>query len=289
MRRSAILSVLLMTVSCFAADPSPSPSLESPQRLRIIATAPSNAEIVCALGACDCLVGVSPFVTYPPELAMLPKVGGLHDPDLETVLTLRPDIVLVRGHNHQLERLCDANNIRRYDDKTDSLASLYVTIRDIGELTGRTKQADQLCGDIQRQLDRVRAQAGDRPKPRVLLTIRSPDRLASITTVAGESYLSSLIEIAGGSNIFGKLDTAYPQVTLEDILAGKPDVIIEAMPGENLNEEQQQRLRAQWKGIADPAHVCFLTEDCVLFPSPRVPLVAEKIQQLLFTETTSRE
>ena len=117
-------------VGVLALGPSADPTdRAAPQR--IIANAPSNAEIVCALGAGDRLVGVSRYVSYPPELKDLPRLGGLDDPDLEAILTLRPDLILQRGHNEHVARLCARHGISLYHDRTDSLPSLFTTIEEI--------------------------------------------------------------------------------------------------------------------------------------------------------------
>jgi len=257
-----------------------------PTPKRIIATAPSNAEIVCALGAGNRLVGVSPYVTYPPEIADLPKVGGIHDPDLEAVLRLRPDLVISRGQNTHLENLCRQSHIDLYQDRTDSLASLHETIRELGEVLACQESATALNASLDKRLNEIRRASMGRKRPKVLFTLRSPDRLASITTVAGDSYLASVLQLAGGENIFGELEVAYPQVSLEEILARQPEVIIEAMPGEELSPKQTEELRSQWRELGSiPAvrekRIHVLTEDYVLIPSPRVVLLAERLQTLL--------
>ena len=83
------LALVGMLVLCVAAG-DPSESSKAPQR--IIATSPSNTEIICALGAADRLVAVSSYATHPPEILKLPKIGGLFDPDMESILALAPDL-----------------------------------------------------------------------------------------------------------------------------------------------------------------------------------------------------
>ncbi len=253
---------------------------------RVIASAPNNAEIVCALGAEDLLVGVSPYATFPSSLATLPKIGGIQDPDLEQILALRPDLLILRGRFPQVEKLCAARDIAIYYDQTDTLPSLYQTITDIGRLLDRTAQAQQLVESIRTELAKIRSATANGSRPRVLLTVRSPDRLADITSVGGRSYLDTLIEIAGGNNMFGDLDAAYPHVSLEEIIARDPEVILEAMPGEDLTESAQDKLFQQWKAVGTltavrHGRVHWLTADYVLVPSPRVTLLASKLQALL--------
>ncbi|HRX85815.1 MAG TPA: helical backbone metal receptor [Phycisphaerae bacterium] len=286
-----MISLLLTLIfSLNAGATPPEHGGEPPQR--IIANAPSNAEIVCALGACDRLVGVSAYVTYPDQTRELPKVGGLDDPDLEKILALRPDLVIQRGHNAHVAGLCERHGIAMYEDRTDSLATLYTTIRDLGGLLGEADKARALTDSIRGQLDDIAAGAAQH-RPRVLLALRSRDRLTPLTTVGKPSYLHEVIEIAGGTNVFGDVDVAYPEVGLEEVIARQPDIIIEAMPGATLTPEEIENIVKQWDAVpAVPAirnkaiHV--LTADYVLTPSPRVVLLAKKLHELFTDEATAR-
>jgi ABC-type Fe3+-hydroxamate transport system substrate-binding protein len=285
-------AALIMLGCCLAAaaddrDPATAP----PQR--IIANAPSNAEIVCALGAGDRLVGVSSYVSYPEHVRELPQVGGLHDPDLEGILALRPDLLLQRGHNEHIAALCKRHGIRMYIDRTDSLQSLYATIDELGAILGCEKQADELVESIRSRL----AELSSNPpaqRPRVLFALRSPDRLAPLTTVGRPSYLHAVIEIAGGENVFGDLEAAYPTVGLEEIIAARPDVILDAMPGASMSEEKIKELKKQWEALRTVPAVAnsdihVLTEDYVLTPSPRVTLLAERLHAIFTSEATKRD
>ena len=255
---------------------------------RIVALAPNTVEIISELGAGDLLVGVSEFTVYPPETSHLPRIGGLRDPDLETILKLRPDLVILRGRQENLEAVCRSRGIAVYYDPTNLLADLYRTIADLGGLLDRRPQADALCERIRRQLDHIRHQADGKPRVRVLMSMRSPDRLSDIGTPARGSYLHELLELAGGENIFGDLDAAYPQVGIEEIVARRPEVILEIMPGYKPPSDEAAIVE-QWRPLsAVPAvrdgHVHVITEDYALIPSPRIVLLAQKLLTLLHPE-----
>jgi ABC-type Fe3+-hydroxamate transport system substrate-binding protein len=286
----AILSALCCCLPLAEPEASPGPRVTY---RRVIANAPSNAEIVCALGAADRLVGVSRYVDFPEQLAPLPRVGGLDDPDLETLVALRPDLILQRGHNPHVERLCQKNGIRLYQDRTDSLATLDRTIAEIGGLLEREPQADALRQSIRKRLAAIRARAPD-SHPRVLLAIRAPDRLAPVTTVGQPSFLTEVIAIAGGESVYADNPIAYPQIGLEEVIAARPDVILDVLPGERIDAQREQELRAQWDRLADlPAvrsgRVHFLTEAHVLVPGPRVVQVAQRFFELIHPEVIRHE
>ena len=257
---------------------------------RIITIAPNSAEIICALGAGDRIVGVSKFCVYPPELAERPRVGGLFDPDLEKIIALRPDLVVLRGHSESLERLCYEAAIRVYQDPTESLADVETCIHELGTLLGRPAEAATLQERFRGRLEAVRKRVAGRPRPRVLLTVwRPPDKLATVLTAGRGTFLDQMIEIAGGANVFGHLDMAYPQVSVEAIIARRPDVIIEMLPELTLTKTLERQRRAQWRTLGTiPAvvqdRVVLLTDEHCLIPSPRYAEIVEKVSWILHPE-----
>jgi iron complex transport system substrate-binding protein len=260
---------------------------------RIIANAPSNAEIVCALGHADRLVGVSKYVTYPPELAKLPRVGGLDDPDLERIVALKPDLILQRGHNEQVAALCQRLDARLYRDRTDSLPSLYQTITDVGGLLGCAERAVKLNDSIKARLDRI-AEAAPTKRPRVLLVLRSPDRLAPMTTVGESSFLNDLITIAGGDNVFGESALAYPQIGLEEVIVRQPDIILDVHAGETFSEARRAQLIAQWDVLdmvpaVHDKRVHLVTADHLLIPSPRMVDSVELLHRIFIDKVQGDE
>ena len=88
---------------------------------RIITIAPNAAEIICSLGACDSIVGVSEYCVYPAELKKRTKIGGFINPDLERIVALQPDLIVLRGQNDSIEKLCREMNIAIYQDHTNVL------------------------------------------------------------------------------------------------------------------------------------------------------------------------
>ena len=280
----AALITTIVTTLLAMGPVSPHAPAQPPQR--IIALAPSTAETICALGTADRLVGIGSYVTHPPSILRLPRVGGLYDPNLEAILALHPDLVILRGSSAPLEQLCTDHHIRIYRDRTDSLSSIFGTITDIGTLLGVADQADSLTADLRAALERIEQRGQGQPRPRVLLTLRSPARLGALTTVAGDAYLNDLIRIAGGDNIFADMQVPYPQVRLEEILTRQPDIIIEVMPGESIDADRRRVLMDQWRGLGSinavrQNHVFFITDDFALIPSPRVALMAERLARII--------
>ncbi|MFH0982134.1 MAG: helical backbone metal receptor [Planctomycetota bacterium] len=270
-------------------DPARASSKVIPRR--IIALAPSTAEIVCDLGAADRLVAVGRYCVYPPAIANLPKIGGLRDPELETILILRPDLVMVRGRSDLLDKLCRDNGISIYDDPTETLADIERAVFEIGSLLGLPDRATEIVADMRAELATIRHAVAGSPKPRVLFTSRNPDQLANIYTVARGSYLDELIALAGGENIFGDQDVAYPMVSLEEVVARQPEVILESLFGETDAPGLRDSVVGQWRAVGPiPAvlsgRIHIMTADYATVPSPRVVHMAADLVKLIHPEVS---
>ena len=258
---------------------------------RIITIAPNSAEIICELGACDAIAGVSKFCVYPPELQDRPRVGGLFDPDLEKIVALHPDLVVLRGRSDSVEQLCRKRNIPVYRDQTETLGDVETCIAELGQRLKRVDEAAALRNRFRERLDAVRGRTANRTRPRVLLTVsRQPDRLANVLTAGKDTFLDEMLTIAGGSNVFDDVDMAYPQVSSEGIIARRPEVIIELVPEVNLTPELKQQMLGQWHQLGSiPAvaegRIFFVTDDHCLIPSPRYVEIIDKVSRLLHPET----
>ena len=254
---------------------------------RVVTIGPNAAEVICALGACGAIVGVDAYTVYPPELGERPRVGGLFDPNLEKITLLRPDLIVLRGRSETLEQLCAKLDVAVYHDPTESLADIPVCIRELGAVLDREAQAERLVSAFHNRIRAVRERAAGREKPRVMLTVaRRPDRMADILTAGKGVFLTDMLEIAGGVNIFADIDMGYPQVSLESIVTRQPDVIIELMPEVDLSPALRERILSDWERLGPiPAvqngRVHILTDDHCLIPSPRYVEIIEKVARLI--------
>lgn len=260
---------------------------------RIVTISPSADEILCAIGATERIVGVSAFTSYPPELTTRPRIGGLFDPDLEAIVSLDPDLIVVRGHNATLEDFAARRGIHLYHDPTEGLDDLRTCIRNLGDLTGLASGADAVLTSLEARLDaarrRAEARRAGRTPPRVLMTLaRNPSELKDILTAAAGTTHDAILQQVGAENIFGDLELPYPTVSLEQVVVRAPDIIIELMPEVRVTPELQSIIVAQWSPLACPAaasgRVFVLGDDLPhsLVPSLRTPEVAERIIDILW-------
>ncbi|MCB9855148.1 MAG: ABC transporter substrate-binding protein [Phycisphaerales bacterium] len=243
---------------------------------RIVTLAPNAAETIAAIGLADRIVGVSDFCVYPEELTTRPRVGGIMDPDLERIVTLDPDLVVLRGQMPTVESLCAKRGIAVFHDKTDSLDDIFSGLIAIGERLGARDAAIAAADRIRSELDVLHARVVKLDRPRVLMIVnRDVDGIRNVVTFGRGAFVNDVIRLAGGVNVFGESSVSYPQVSAEEILAAKPDVIIEAVEARRMSDALRATMLSQWKALPSiPAvrddRIYFLTEDYLLIPSPRV-------------------
>ena len=244
---------------------------------RIISLVPAVTEMLYAFGAGPRVVAVSSYDTYPAAVQQLPKVGALLDPNVERILALKPDLVVVYGSQDDLKQQLTRARIRFFDYRHAGLSDIASTIRALGAQTGDGPAADALAATIERGLEDIRARARTRPRPRTLLVFgRERLALRGVYASGGIGFLNDMLETAGGANVFAAVKLQAVQASSEQILAARPDVIVEARAANSAfpSGEREAELNV-WKALASiPAvrsgRVHFLFDDRIVIPGPRV-------------------
>jgi iron complex transport system substrate-binding protein len=191
---------------------------------RIVSLVPSVTEIIFALGAEARLVGRTDFCDYPAAALGKPSVGGMVNPNLETLVTLRPDLVFAtdEGNREDTVRQLTRLGIAVYLVHANRIAETVDLIARVGALSERPADVARVSGEMLRRIDAVRKAVAPFPRRRVLYVLW-PDPLI----VPGrESMLTELIEVAGGVSITANDAEAYPRFSLETAVARAPEVII---------------------------------------------------------------
>ncbi|HAV03477.1 MAG TPA: cobalamin-binding protein, partial [Pseudomonas sp.] len=202
---------------------------------RVVSLAPSLSEIMLELDAVDRLAGVLDGGERPAALAQVPSVGRYGQVEMETLLSLRPDLVLLwpdsvpRSQREQLQQF-GIPVLVVAQTRLDGLAEQF---RVIGQAVDRTEQGERLAEAFRAGLAELRtAYARERPL-RVFYQIWN----RPLYTLGGQQIISEAIEVCGGQNIFADLTLAAPQVSIEAVLARDPEVIL-AGSGAQLDEWQ---------------------------------------------------
>lgn len=249
---------------------------------RIVSLIPAVTEMLFAIGAGEQVVGVSSFDTFPPEATTRPAVGGLFDPNYETILSLQPDLVVTYGSQDELVRRLDATRIPHYSYRHGGLAQITSTIRDLGRVTGHVDQAERVAAGIEDGLDAVRKAARGRSSPKVLLVFgREDGSLRGLFVSGGVGFLNDLIVAAGGQNVMADVQREGLQLSAEQLLVRAPEVVIELRGGAEWNDERRARELAVWKTARIPAarsgRISILTDESLVIPGPRVVTAAKAI------------
>jgi ABC-type Fe3+-hydroxamate transport system substrate-binding protein len=192
---------------------------------RIVSLIPSTTELLCDLGLADRLVGVTAYCVEPRAVVRgKARVGGEKDPDLELIRRLAPDLVVanveenVRAHVQTLREWGISVWVTYPRNVPDSLRM----IRELGEVTGASEQATALLDELVPLVAHARAVAAERPPVPVFYAIwRNP-----YMTVSADTYLSDVLATCGAVNIFADRPERYPAVTLDEVAARLPSVIL---------------------------------------------------------------
>lgn len=263
------------------------------QSHRIVSTAPSLTELLYALGLGDNVIGVTRFCRYPPEAMKKPKIGDYVNPNLEAIAALKPDLVLIQTNPVRLGERLRAMHLHVLEVDQQNIASIYTSIRQVGEATGTVARATKLIDSIRAGLEAVRVQAAPLPRTRVMFVVgRTPGRLDGLIVVGKASYLNEVIQLAGGENIFRDATAAYPQVSLEEVISRNASVIIDIGDmGDQLavTPEHQREVMALWQRVPSVeavkrGRVFAIAPDQYLVPGPRVVDAARAMFKMLHPE-----
>jgi len=240
---------------------------------RIVSLAPSNTELVYAVGAGDQLVGVTTYCDYPPEASGITRVGGFSITSLEKIVSLRPDLVLAARLN-PLEVL---ESLRQLDVPVfilapGSLEETFLTIRLVGRLTGKTAGLDSLESELKERIQAVEESVRSIPhqdRPRILWGLLQ----APMYTAGGGSFIDDLIGLAGGVNIASDSGEGWPQIGLETIVAKNPEVIITSVSTEEVAAELARlQVTDGWKEVDAiiQSRVYYIDSNLLQRPGPRL-------------------
>ncbi len=254
---------------------------------RIISVIPSTTEMLFAMGAGPRVIGVGNFDRYPPEALTRTKVGGLIDPDVERIISLKPDLVVVYGTQNDLRTQIERAKIPMFLYQHAGLPDITATIRQLGARIGNEKESNALAGRIEAEIADVKRRVAGRPRPRTMLVFgRDAETLRGIYASGAVGFLHDMLEAAGGTNVFADVARQSIQTTSELVVARAPDVIIEI--GVDTSSAAGRNLRA-WESLPSvPAvrnkRIYQLRGDGMMNPGPRISASVRRVAEVLHAE-----
>lgn len=276
-RSCALTGLLLATFSCTTRETPPPrgalvddfgatvPRGTAASPARIVSLSPATTELLFAIGAGPRLVGRTHWDTYPAAARAVPDLGGGLRPNVEAILAQHPDLVVLYASEDDRDAAArlSAAGVRVIAIKMDRLASFYDAARILGQATGDSAAAAATADSVRHTLARVLAATRDLDHPTVFWHVWDDP----IYTIGSESYMTELVRIAGGRNVYGDLPSASPQVSMEDIIKRDPNFVLAGPEGAG-------RIRAstQWKGVRAVREGHVLVVDTMLVGRPSVRL-----------------
>jgi len=284
MRRAVVLACVVVA-ACGRATPRPSTislqddwhrtvALAAPAG-RIVSLAPATTELVFALGLGDRLVGRTTWCDWPAEAKRVASVGNGIGPNVEAVTAQHPDLVLMypseanRAAVAQLEAL----GIATAALKQDAIADWRSTVRWVARAAGVPERAESLLADFDRRLAEVTRRPNARtdsrpatPGPSVFIAVGANPPLA----IGAGSFISEVVTLAGGRNAFADLQGPSGAVSLEAVVARRPDAVLVLGPDSVIPDVT---MRPGWRAIpaVRAGHVMAVDGGEFNRPSPRLP------------------
>jgi len=256
---------------------------------RIVSLAPSNTEILFAIGAGSQVVGRDSFSDYPEAAQQITDIGGgFGELDFETIVSLDPDLVLAAGLTpaDQVQALADLGITVYLLANPVDFDGLYYNLRIVAQLSNHPSEAEQVISDIQARFDVIMERlAGVEEKPLVFYELDGTDPNAPWISGPG-TFIDTLITLAGGINLGRDLEGEWVQISLEEIIAQDPDIILlgDAVWGGVTPEAVAAR--AGWESLSavQKGRVYPFDDNLVSRPGPRLIAGLEAMAKLLHPE-----
>ena len=261
----------LCVVLCACSKPATGTDSAGPA-VRVVTFAPNLAEIMFAVGAGDQLVGVSAWSDYPRAVLELPEIGDAFTIDQEQLSLLQPDLLLVWESGmpaHTVDELRQ-RGYRVESISTRNLDAVAEAMLRVGELTGRQTSAAAAARQFVDELEVLRAAYVDAEPIDVFFQISA----RPLYTVNREHFISEIIGLCGGNNIFADLDSIAPSVSVEAVLDHDPDVMLAAA---NAGDEAFSEW-SRWPSLAaDRYRNYFLLPETIGRGTPRLAMAARSL------------
>ncbi len=254
---------------------------QKPQR--IISLAPSNTEILFALGLDEEIVGITDYCDYPPEkVAQKEKIGGFATPNLEKIVSLNPDVVFATSgvQKQAVERL-EELGVKIYVLEAETIENLLTEIKNIGKLTGKSQKAQELVDTLEKRIKAIKEKISNLPsekRPKVFLEIWHDP----LWTAPTKTLIYQVVELAGGRNVI-TIEGDWNQVTIvdpESVIDANPDVIFLAFEGSDPTSVYEL---PGWSAVSAVKNrkVFQIDPDIISRPGPRIIDVLEQIAKIL--------
>jgi iron complex transport system substrate-binding protein len=251
---------------------------------RIISLAPSITEILYFLGLGDRLVGVTMFSYYPEEAKEKPKVGSYSEINIESVITLDPDLVIgtADGNKRSDVEMIEEAGIPVYIINPKNIDGVLHSIEKIGEVCGVNIKTKGLVSDLRQRIRSIQERVKSAERPIVLLVIN----MKPVISVGPDTMHNDLISLSGGRNMITSTRVSYPKISMEEIIKIGPDVILLSSMERGGQFEKAKRDWLRWPTLpaVQKGNVYLIDSDLIDRASPRIIKGLEEMAKLIHPE-----
>ena len=255
---------------------------------RIVSLAPSNTEILFALGAGSQVIGRDALSDYPAEAQAVTSIGSLLDKlNTEAIVALKPDLILAAEINspEQVKALEDLKLNVYWLPNPKKFEDLYTNLETVGKLTGRSTEAAKLIESIKARYAAVTSKlASVTDKPTVFYEIDGTDPTKP-WTAGPNSFIDTMLTLAGGQNIGAALKDPFAQISSEELVKQNPAVILLGDAAYGVTPDSLAQ-RAGWNALSAVKNKQIFTFDDNLIsrPGPRLIDGLEQMAKLIHPE-----
>ena len=214
---------------------------------RIISLAPSITEILFALGLDEEIAAITNFCDYPEAVLNKPRIGGFVNPNIEKIVSLKPNLIIGIRDGNQVEtiqRLTELGlSVYWIDPK--GFDGVIKTIRNVGDIVGRQEESKEMIRGMMARKEAIVTRSRFLPKPRVFYQVGD----APMVTVGKGTLGDDLIRLAGGKSISDNEPMSYPVYGIETILSKAPEMIIISSMDSKKNYVTLIKRWENWKSI----------------------------------------
>lgn len=293
------VTLIVAILSVFTGSILANKQLSEPLRLeytprwecrRIVSMAPSITETLYALGLGDRVVGVTRYCEYPPDVQQKTRVGGYFDPNLEAILTLKPDLIIMLEEQAESMPAMDKLKLETLVVSHKTIDGIIDSFRTIGRRCGRGPEGGWMARRFKDRLERIRAKTQGLPRPRVLFVLDRTGlgrgHLTDVYVAGADDFFDTIIKLAGGRNACRVRSVRNPVVSPEGLLRLDPDVIVDLVRPDDLKKHGRRTIRADWKELSQmkavySGQLLIFEKSYACVPGPRLIRLVEDLARVL--------
>lgn len=239
---------------------------------RIVSLAPNITESLFAIGADSLVVGVTNLCDFPPEAKNKVKTGSYLSPDYETIVSLKPDLIIMNVENasNPTYQALKNTGMKIFVSNAKNIEGILKMLKDFGKITGKENQANAVSENILKVKDEYTSINTDSEKKKSFIVIS----VNPLMTANGNTFINEIAELAGFDNIYKNQKVDYPLISYEDIAQKNPAYII--LPVDTTNFQNIKKFSDELSEKINTSEaiknkkIILIDENIMFRPGPRV-------------------